>query len=207
MPDGGFTFSLPQVFDAERFDDGCADIALEPVRNFWHGVLEATLDLHGNRCLRCLRLGMQVLHPDPLAFCLHPCRVCALSTMRHAHRWTSCRQVHSDAGEQLPHSSTSQHLPPFSAQAFVVSAYPANDCTGHAPSDQVQAAAGQTLDGIRQQLAAAGHGATVLRRVKLVEYRGEQLLEVCGSICICPNSVMGLPGSQPVGLCCLAATQ
>lgn len=48
------------------------------------------------------------------------------------------------------------------------------------PSTQV--AAGQTLDSIRQQLAAAGHGAAVLRRVKLAEYRREQLLEVSISV-------------------------
>lgn len=46
------------------------------------------------------------------------------------------------------------------------------------PNPHPQAASGEALEGIRSGLAAAGHGAAVLKRVKLVGYRGEQLLEV-----------------------------
>ena len=43
---------------------------------------------------------------------------------------------------------------------------------------QLQAQAGATLQEVRSALAARGHGEAALRRVKLADYRGEQLLEV-----------------------------
>ncbi|PRW57902.1 DNA mismatch repair Msh6 isoform X2 [Chlorella sorokiniana] len=93
---------LLQVFDVERFDDGCADIALE---SGLFGEYDAA------------RASLEQL------------------------------QASAEAGAELS-----------------------------------SGAAAQTLDSIRQQLAAAGHGAAVLRRVKLTEYRGEQLLEVPAAV-------------------------
>lgn len=50
--------------------------------------------------------------------------------------------------------------------------------TARARLDQLQAQAGAALEGIRGGLRERGAAAAALKRVKLVDYRGEQLLQV-----------------------------
>ena len=46
--------------------------------------------------------------------------------------------------------------------------------------EQLQAAAVSAVDGIREGLAGRGHAAAVQKKVRLVDFRGGQLLEVGG---------------------------
>jgi hypothetical protein len=50
---------------------------------------------------------------------------------------------------------------------------------------RLQAAAGRAVEAFREVLAQRGHGAAVLKKVRLVDYRGERLLEVRASTAAC----------------------
>lgn len=163
---------LLQVFDAERFDDDCADIALEQVRLLLGAGVCSPASFMGKSyvhlvCLACLASPACMLCTDT---CVHAQPILCLQDLcaKYDAARASLEQLQARSRVHccLPLLLARQSLPRLQSQ-------PASQIT----TFSLQAAAGQTLDSIRQQLAAAGHGAAVLRRVKLAEYRGEKLLE------------------------------
>lgn len=182
---------LLQVFDAERFDDGCADIALERVRvcrALAAGVLYFWLSafFKGNSYVHLVCLAWVASPPCMLCSCAtHLLAAGPVCRVRRSARITGAA-----AGKVTSVLVSAAFARP--SRTSLLSPQPGHmmslSCPVHLTYATIafssQAAAAQTLDSIRQKLAAAGHGATVLRRVKLAEYRGEQLLEASAALVV-----------------------
>lgn len=135
-----------QVFDAGRFQDGSADIALEPVRAV------------------------------PVACVASAVTAAARTAARPA---TACCSACMSQGGLCP---PSPHIPGASFQPTPIQPRWQGLCAEYdqalARLERLHAAAGAAVEGLRQGLREAAHGTKTLARVKLVDWKGEQLLEV-----------------------------
>ncbi|KAL4436867.1 hypothetical protein ABPG75_004006 [Micractinium tetrahymenae] len=131
-----------------------------PVVALFEGVGMLLQALHGLRCAMTAARGSQAPLPPPLQ------------------RASMAGEEVAGALQQLSQVFDAERFNDAAADIGLEQGLCAEYDAARASQEQLQAQVAGAVESIRQGLAGRGHGAAALKRVKLVDFRGQQLLEV-----------------------------